>query len=167
MYIQLSNSFGHRSAERILPYENCSYSTVTWQVRRLVWNMRHFVRKVRNWAIEVQVRILRQPILFVRRFSHAVITCTVRICFSWRHFFLLFLYDSNNIGGMYSPPLLRGPWGAVLKPSLASLAPNQVNRSLRSCNATKIWRVNSFSLLFTIILCNSVVGQQFLLGVSQ
>ena len=29
MYIQLSNSFGHRSAERILPYENCSYSTVT------------------------------------------------------------------------------------------------------------------------------------------
>ena len=23
MYIQLSNSFGHRSAEHILPYENC------------------------------------------------------------------------------------------------------------------------------------------------
>ena len=29
MYIQLSNSFGHRSAERILSYENCSYSSVT------------------------------------------------------------------------------------------------------------------------------------------
>ena len=33
MYIQLSNLFGHRSAERILPYENCSYSTA--QVRHL------------------------------------------------------------------------------------------------------------------------------------
>ena len=29
MYIQLSNSFGHGSAESILPYENCSYSTAT------------------------------------------------------------------------------------------------------------------------------------------
>ena len=38
MYIQLSNSFGHRSAERILPYENCSYSTVTWHRPKLdVW----------------------------------------------------------------------------------------------------------------------------------
>ena len=35
MYIQLSNSFGHRSSERILPYENCSYSTVTWHRPKL------------------------------------------------------------------------------------------------------------------------------------
>ena len=85
MYIQLSNSFGHWSAERILPYENCSYSTehmTQAQVRCLAWNMRHFVRKVCNWATEVQVRILRQPFLFLRRFSHAVITCTVHICSS-------------------------------------------------------------------------------------
>ena len=38
MYIQLSNSFGHRSAESILPYENCSYSTATRHRPKLdVW----------------------------------------------------------------------------------------------------------------------------------